>query len=68
MQSDTVAEESAALLADHNKVFLPSHQRIEISGPEDLNMDYFNDFVLMLETLSRVPSFAVYDFSSQEFV
>lgn len=46
--------------------FKPSDARVEMLGDSDTNMDYFNDFLLILERLAENPSIVVYEAVSEE--
>ena len=51
-----------------NDGFVPGRSRIEISGDDDPNMDYFNDFLMILSSLSKQSGLLVYELAAQEFV
>lgn len=68
-----VLEESENLVrqyenSEFDPKFEPSDARVEILGESDPNMDYFNDFLLVLEKLAENPSLAVYEEASEEFI
>lgn len=40
--------------------------RFELSGEDDSNMDYFNDFIFIASRISSHPAFEIYDIASQK--
>jgi hypothetical protein len=70
-----VLEEAQEIAAKHlepddpNRAILATHGfRLEISCDEDLNMDYFNCYIYVLEALSEFPGAIVFDPSTTGFI
>lgn len=70
-QKDSVLKEAKELLEGNEKLknnFIPGDTRVEIYGPDDPDMDYFNDFILIVSQLAKHPSLLVYEQAGQEFI
>lgn len=70
-QEKFVQEETEDLLATNKVIkpnFLPGNIRVEIYGPDDINMDHFNDFILIIGKLASHPSILVYELAGQAFI
>lgn len=69
-----VRQESAELANEHAKghpardrIALCS-TRIEVSGDEDMDMDYFNDYVFILEELEKIGTVYIFDVADESFM
>lgn len=65
-ESKDIAETFGKNRADYNRIN-NSKQRIEFYGEEDFNMDYFNDYLLILENIQREMNVTIFDTDNGKF-
>ena len=73
IQEDWVAEESqdiannAAKHREDKQLIANSKSRVEVSGDDDFDMDYFNDFVMLMEVIENCEKVVIFDYESGTF-
>ena len=65
-ESKDIAETFGKNRADYNRIS-NSQKRIEFYGEEDFNMDYFNDYLLILENIQREMHVTIFDTDNGKF-
>ena len=65
------AQEIADHFANHRPdkdVIASSQRRLTTAGDPDPNMDYFNDYVWMIEAFEAIPEFIIFDANNGKFM
>lgn len=65
-ESKDIAETFGKNRTDYNRIS-NSKKRIEFYGEEDFNMDYFNDYLLILENIQREMHVTIFDTDNGKF-
>ncbi len=65
-ESKDIAETFGKNRTDYNRIS-NSQKRIEFYGEEDFNMDYFNDYLLILENIQREMHVTIFDTDNGKF-
>jgi hypothetical protein len=73
IEGEFILEESrdltkSSIPIDDEKILAQCFKRIEFYGDEDLQLDYFNDYLRIVEAIGKDGRFILYDTKSSQFL